>query len=64
MKLKSCPFCGNNEVIVTPMDGENPSPFYWVMCSNCEVDGPIGDTEEEAVLLWNKRYIDINDDYY
>lgn len=62
MKLKLCPFCGNYEVNVVSVSGEWFAAQVW--CDKCEMNGPIGDTEEEAVLLWNKRYIDINDDYY
>lgn len=50
MKVEGCPFCG--------VDGDNVNCYkvdrYWVHCLNCHAAGPIRDTEEEAVGMWNK----------
>lgn len=49
-EVKSCPFCG----------GEDTYCFeehqWWVVCCvECGVNGPTGQTEEEAVESWNIR---------
>ena len=48
-ELKSCPFCGES-------DFEIRDPFYaFVRCVKCGTEGPIRDTEVEAITAWNTR---------
>lgn len=50
-KLKPCPFCGGENIfIMDDMCGLN-----WASCSSCLTDGPVKNTEKEAVMAWNKR---------
>ncbi len=54
--LVSCPFCGNETLIV--MDDGNGN--WWVDCTlydqiGCGTEGPAAWTEKEAVEKWNKR---------
>ena len=55
----TCPFCGGPAKVATTSDGISPlrnseiGTRYFVMCltKSC-ADGPIRDTEEEAVAIW------------
>ena len=60
-KLKPCPFCGGDHVRQL-VDGTRPQmpdrhvESFWVECSNCDTEGPVCDTEVEAVERWNERH--------
>lgn len=46
---KPCPFCGSKSLRVS-------APFpYFICCTHCEGDGPVGNTPEEAWEKWNDR---------
>ena len=51
--LKPCPFCSSNDVHIGGTLGMKP---FWVRCDNCHADGPIKDTEGDAIAAWNRRY--------
>ena len=51
VKLKPCPFCGRELLVVEGWKG-----CVWVECINCNTEGPDKDTESEAIEAWNKRY--------
>lgn len=67
--VAGCPFChsGNLEVESIKRYPESDEPAielistlfsgdgHVVVCNNCDANGPIGSTPEEAVELWNKR---------
>jgi hypothetical protein len=46
---KRCPFC-DGDCHVTG-DGE----LYWVVCENCDCDGPTERSAEAAVTKWDTR---------
>ena len=46
--LKPCPFCGSEELYA-----DNGFLKKYVFCRNCHAYGPSGETEEEAIRLWN-----------
>lgn len=46
-KLKRCPFCGNEDILLC---GKNK--FYY-KCSNCRFESKECDTKEEAARTWN-----------
>ncbi|WP_415421474.1 Lar family restriction alleviation protein [Acetobacter fabarum] len=50
-ELKSCPFCGSDDVRITN------SLHPYVTCHNpsCEADGPVCNTTEQAITAWNTR---------
>lgn len=48
-KLKSCPFCGSENLTTEPAYNES-----YVRCYNCDADGPVGDYVE-CERLWNER---------
>lgn len=50
-ELIPCPFCGSDQVTAYKM---MPGRHYCI-CSACEADGPIKETEAQAVLAWNLR---------
>lgn len=49
-----CPFCGDEFIpildVVEVQDGR-----LAVKCGNCGAIGPLAETPEEAVKLWNRR---------
>lgn len=50
MRLNRCPFCGSNK-----LEQFNYGDEYWVLCKDCDTDGPTGYSEEKAANLWNRR---------
>lgn len=50
--LKRCPHCRNHEVIVTSIGCYDE---WAVGCVRCKALGPRGQSELEAVKLWNQR---------
>lgn len=61
-ELKSCPFCGSNEVSLSigSRTAEYPSvyfaEYYYVECHECAALGPEShDKEEQAITNWNTR---------
>ena len=56
-----CPFCGKTEKIYI---SRYQSEGHWVStvgCSGCNATGPVGKTEAEAVVLWNERYVAVEE---
>jgi Lar family restriction alleviation protein len=52
-KLKPCPFCGSDQIIVWP-DYEFGDVTWDVMCKACGVHVR-RDLEEQAIAAWNTR---------
>ena len=53
-ELKPCPFCGKKDVRLGGID--NKVRFaIWVECKNCECQGPVYFTQEQAIDAWNRR---------
>lgn len=50
-KLKPCPFCGGNNIIVS---GEF-APEYWVHCDDCKASAQCRTTRSQAIEDWNTR---------
>lgn len=50
MKIKKCPFCGSERVM---LNSSGKAVFYWVICDSCEAEGPSASTKKEAVEEWN-----------
>lgn len=59
MKIKACPFCGNNEddkiYIVSEDEGRCSLGYFYIECGGCDACGSIRETEEEAVKYWNNN---------
>lgn len=52
--LKSCPFCGGNNVgLYRPALGR----VWHVHCEDCEIKGQAGVSREDASLHWNERVL-------
>lgn len=57
MKLKPCPFCGEQKSLSCKNDYNRTSMFrYFIYCPECNAEGPARDTKRKAVNNWNKRY--------
>lgn len=59
VKLELCPHCGNspqqcpqNSNQMQPL-GRGWMQFIW--CENCDAQGPLRETEAEAIAAWNRR---------
>ncbi len=48
--LKPCPFCGNDTVYLRLVMQEAD-----VFCQKCETNGPVCDSDTEAIAAWNTR---------
>lgn len=48
--LDPCPFCAEDRYL--KMCGGETS---WVVCDNCNSEGPVANNPEEAKYLWNQR---------
>ena len=48
--LKPCPFCGGTDLRM----GEAHEAVY-VNCPDCDTDGPMRHTDQEAITAWNTR---------
>jgi len=55
MKLEQCPFCGESYAINVLDASDQYVSSFWVTCGNCDAEGPVADTEDDAVEKWNKR---------
>jgi Lar family restriction alleviation protein len=64
-KLQSCPFCGRVKYLEVLRDVHDlESGAYQVVCSGCQVAGPLVDdcyppysNKEEAIKAWNTRKV-------
>lgn len=55
-ELKPCPFCGSNFIFGGPFQIGRGGPLHYAYkCADCFAEGPICDTEEEAISAWNRR---------
>ncbi len=53
-ELLLCPFCGFDPF--RPILDEGTSR-YLVMCDGCECEGPLVETEADAIAAWNRRAV-------
>lgn len=51
MKIKNCPFCGNDEAEL--IEGDTIS---WVACNKCRAEGPTATTPTGAIGRWNNAW--------
>ena len=55
--LKACPFCGGEEINISQK--EHPRLWdqkaYFLWCDKCGARTDIYDTEEKAILKWQRR---------
>lgn len=49
--MKNCPFCKSTDVAPT----QHSRKSWTVMCLDCEAEGPVKTTGQEAIDAWNKR---------
>ena len=50
IKLKPCPFCGSDDVVV-----EETYTSGYVRCRDCGAEGGFRYSHDEAVAAWNRR---------
>jgi len=48
---KACPFCNGIELKMCI----NPYDHNFVFCELCGTEGPVADSEKQAIYLWLKR---------
>lgn len=48
--LKACPFCGSSNTEV-----RNFKSIWFVVCNECNADGPAEDNKGAAIEAWNTR---------
>ena len=53
--VKSCPFCGGQNIGARYTPYYAPRLQYWVTCFDCHSRTGYFSTPEEAVEAWNKR---------
>ena len=53
--LNPCPFCGEDHVSQVFNGSDQYISSFWVMCGNCDAEGPVDKTEDGAVEKWNNR---------
>lgn len=54
-ELKNCPFCGGKAIIRRRNPDHIMRDKYFACCTSCKNKTGYYDTEEEAVVAWNKR---------
>lgn len=54
MKINSCPFCGYKTTRLFEVPRMCNSPMYQVKCEWCEACGPRRIEPEEAIKMWNR----------
>ena len=55
MTLKLCPFCGTLPIMEASFGCV--SDLFWAECDSCKCTGPEADTKEQAINLWNTRFV-------
>lgn len=52
--MRPCPFCGDRDVEVERTKAHwGESDIYEVVCNSCDIEGPAGDTQSQAIERWN-----------
>ena len=54
--LLACPFCGSAEVNNTAITKQGANGFYYWVCPECVMQGPIAANSTKATKLWNSRH--------
>lgn len=56
-KLKPCPFCGGNEIIIRQIEYAGiTTPRFFVQCRHCFAQTGMGwTTKKGAIVAWNMR---------
>jgi Lar family restriction alleviation protein len=57
-KLKPCPFCGNRDVTLWPMDTDTEFPWHSPYCEICGatiMETVTGKNTKAQIKAWNKR---------
>lgn len=54
-ELKSCPFCGCEEIKISTGNIYKQKISYWCCCLNCNARASYFFDEEEAIEAWNRR---------
>lgn len=53
IKLKTCPFCGGEELGVREV--WKRGSMFWVVCGSCGASSDLLESEEKAAEAWNRR---------
>ena len=55
LKLRTCPFCGQEPALRKAKFGMEPFERYAVFCFDCAICIGWEDSEAEAIERWNRR---------
>jgi len=55
IKLKPCPFCGENEQRIIELESEVVEWAIYIRCEYCGALGPPADSSQGAKEAWNER---------
>lgn len=50
-ELKPCPFCGGEP------HARGDGTLYWVICEDCDCEGPVALSPDDAAEKWNTRVV-------
>lgn len=54
-KFEDCPFCGSDKIDIWDKICETGRTVFFAYCTDCRCEGPVADTEKQAIKLWNER---------
>ena len=52
-KIKACPFCGEDDNIMTVVDQSTDPETWQIYCFGCKATGPVSADETVCVARWN-----------
>lgn len=55
IKFLPCPFCGEDDMLSVAYHETKQGKEFFVTCTDCGTDGPMANSAQEAVELWNNR---------
>ncbi len=54
-EIKGCPFCGFDDPYFDELNILDEPMMVFLVCPECQCEGPVGSTPEEAAEGWNRR---------
>ena len=54
-KLKNCPFCGSDNIVIENYEDQIGGTLYNGVCIDCFASSGSAANETTAIILWNNR---------